>query len=269
MKQAEVLIAVGDDRFSLALRVAVERRADMRVSYCTGCGKDALEYLQAYPVDILFLEMELNEGHGMFLLEELMADGGTRPLILVMSAVSSPSLACGMRVCGVVDYMCKKEENLFGVLQLVDAAGRLYPYKCMLERREQFAPDAALTGAGEDVLTRRLIEQRLLQMGFSKRYMGFSYIVDALELMAQYELDEPVQFSKEIYPRIAGKYRATTNGVERAIRSALHAVFSNESTEKLWEFYPYPYDRRVGRPSNADFLVNLSVGLRSIYQSRQ
>ena len=100
-----------------------------------------------------------------------------------------------------------------------------------------------------------------MRMGFRQKYVGFAYIAEAIELLIHWEPDRQVQITREIYPLIAGRYHVTGQSVERAIRSAIKAAFTGIPDSELHSYYPYPFDRAMGRPSNVDFLVNMSMRL--------
>ena len=158
-----------------------------------------------------------------------------------------------------VDYICRKEAGDDSIRHLLDIAVRLYPYKRVLDWEAHGY--GKLTGEPSGVVTRHYIERELMRMGFRQKYVGFAYIAEAIELLIHWEPDRQVQITREIYPLIAGRYHVTGQSVERAIRSAIKAAFTGIPDSELHSYYPYPFDRAMGRPSNVDFLVNMSMRL--------
>ncbi len=258
MKRVEVIIVAGDETFCRTLTEAVNRLPEMFPAFGTDSERCALEYMQMHPVDILFLEMELAEGDGRSLLEQLSQQELPRPLIIGVADSGSPTMAEYMREHGV-DYICRKEAGDDSIRHLLDIAVRLYPYKRVLDWEAHGY--GKLTGEPSGVVTRRYIERELMRMGFRQKYVGFAYIAEAIELLIHWEPDRQVQITREIYPLIAGRYHVTGQSVERAIRSAIKAAFTGIPDSELHSYYPYPFDRAMGRPSNVDFLVNMSMRL--------
>ena len=126
MKRIEVIIVAGDETFCRTLTEAVNRLPEMFPALCTGSERCALEYMQMHPVDILFLEMELAEGGGRSLLEQLSQQELPRPLIIGVTGSGSPTMAEYVREHGV-DYICRKESGDDLPRHLLDLAFRLYP----------------------------------------------------------------------------------------------------------------------------------------------
>jgi two-component system response regulator (stage 0 sporulation protein A) len=106
---------------------------------------------------------------------------------------------------------------------------------------------------------RQYVEQKLFDMGFSRKQVGFPYIVEALLLLAD---DKPHGMTSEVYPMIAREYNVSKEGVERSIRSAIEVTFRHLNKEDRLRYYPFAYDEQKGRPSNTDFLVKFSEKLR-------
>ena len=260
MRRLEVIIVAGDGAVCRTLTEAVTRMPEMLAVFCTGSENYALEYMQMHPVDILLLDMELAEGDGLSLLEQMHVRGIPRPLVIGTTDSDSPEMAGDMRDHGV-DYICRKGVNDASPEHLLNIAHRLYPYKHLLDMSDRGYENCDLMGTQAEVVNRRYIERELMRMGFKEKYVGFSYIAEAIELLIHWDSDHQVQITREIYPLVAKRYHATKEGVERGMRSAIKAAFAGVPDSELRRYYPYPYDRAMGRPSNVDFLVNMSMHL--------
>lgn len=260
MRRLEVIIAAGDGAVCRELTEAVNRMPEMIAAFCTGSENCALEYMQMHVTDILFLEMNLAEGDGMSLLDQMERMALSRPLIIAMADSGSTAVLEYLRSHGA-DYIFQKGKNDLPLQRVVDMAYRLYPYRCMLDAASQGYSYHELTREQADVVTRRLIEHELLRMGFKQKYVGFSYIAEAIELLIHEEPNQQLQITRDVYPLVAERYHATKAGVERAIRISLQAAFSTMSDEEIARYYPYSFDRSRKRPSNVDFLVNMSKRL--------
>lgn len=260
MRRLEVVIVAGDGAICRALTEAVSRMPEMIVAFCTGSESCALEYMQMHRTDIVFLEMDLAEGDGMSLLEQMEHTVQPRPLMIAMTESGSAAVLEYLR-CHGIDYICQKGRNDDSPQRLIDIAYRLYPYSRLATVTDSGYTYRELTSEQADVVTRNYIERELLHMGFRQKYVGFSYIAEGIELLIHWDGNEQVQITRDLYPLIAQRYHATRAGVERAIRISLQAAFSSMSDEEVSRYYPYPFDRARKRPSNADFLVNMSKRL--------
>lgn len=93
----------------------------------------------------------------------------------------------------------------------------------------------------------------LESFGLGNRYIGFHYIIMAIELIKENEARLQA-VHKEIYTVIAKAYNCKYTSVERSIRVAIGRAWTiNESAMK--ELAPYPL---LSKPSNAEFLELLS-----------
>lgn len=84
-------------------------------------------------------------------------------------------------------------------------------------------------------MTRANIEDALLAMGVPAGIKGFTYITDAIEIFDESGTD--IGITKELYPAIAKKNKATASSVERVIRHAFEAVRSYKGKPDIVEKY--------------------------------
>lgn len=110
--------------------------------------------------------------------------------------------------------------------------------------------------------TRAAIEDALVRMGFRQGQSGFCNIVEAILLISQFEHGQPIRVTSDIYPRVAERKASTVCSVERTIRNAIESVWKRSNLKTLREMYPYPCDNLNGRPTNAEFLINMAGNFR-------
>lgn len=85
---------------------------------------------------------------------------------------------------------------------------------------------------GPQIKQFRFFEKRLNELGISKKYTGFYYLVDIMDKLINF--DEPVRsYSREVYPMIAKKYNKSEITVERNIRHVIEKSWSLEMRDKL------------------------------------
>lgn len=76
------------------------------------------------------------------------------------------------------------------------------------------------------------VASELMELGFSNRYIGFGYLVEAIEMQTDY----PAMQLKEICAEIGNKHYAP----EATVHTALDALFKNltkKDREKIWQKY--------------------------------
>lgn len=115
----------------------------------------------------------------------------------------------------------------------------------------------------DEVKTKRMcIERELVHMGFRQGQSGFYNIVEAIILITKIERGQPIRVTSDIYPRVAAHRGSSSGSVERTIRNAIESVWKRSNLRTLREMYPYPCDNLNGRPTNAEFLINMAGKFR-------
>ena len=111
-------------------------------------------------------------------------------------------------------------------------------------------------------MKRASVERELVRMGFRPGQTGFYNIVESILFILQLERGKPIRVTSDIYPRVAQKQGSTVCNVERTIRNSIESVWKRSNLHTLQELYPYPCDNLSGRPTNAEFLINMAGKFR-------
>ena len=114
----------------------------------------------------------------------------------------------------------------------------------------------------EGMAKRACVERELIRMGFRQGQSGFYNIVEAIILITQIERGKPIRVTSDIYPKVAERRGSSACSVERTIRNAIESVWKRSNLRTLREMYPYPCDNLNGRPTNAEFLINMAGKFR-------
>ena len=227
MEKHTLLIADGSEEFRLALSRALAPY--YRVLGC-GSGREALELLRSRKPQILVLDPTVPELDGLSLLETALQED-LHPMVLIVSRFLNDYIEEFAARLGVGYLMRKPCDIPVAVSRIRD-----------LSRRIQ-APSVTL---------RSNLCRCLLQLGFTTRHDGFSYLPDAVMLAAR-DLSQPV--TKIIYPEVARLHGCSADNVERSIRTALDYAWKQGDRE-LWQQL-FPGHRK--RPTNADFITQLAL----------
>ncbi len=103
------------------------------------------------------------------------------------------------------------------------------------------------------------IERLLSDIGITTNYKGYNYLTDALQMCLKSETGK-WRVTKDIYPRVATKYGATSSRVEQNIRFAKQHSYSSRR-DKLEEIAGFSLEKI---PSNTEFLAMLTEHLKKI-----
>lgn len=215
---------------------------------------EAFQILSWMEVDALILDLEMPEGSGIFLLEQLQTLPIEKPFIAVVTNVVSKVIYDAIRNMGV-DYICTKSVSDFSLetpLSIIEISA---PYRKTRKSAEGISK--TLNYRTKVDIYQRNIEFELSRMGFQVKKLGVTYIKEAILFLSL--SDKPdISVTKEIYVHVASKYQTNVRNVEKNIRTAIEKVWTEQDIGKLTELYPFDWNHETGRPTNAEFLHNMT-----------
>ncbi len=198
-------------------------------------GIQALTLLRQHQPELALIDLMLPQMDGLSVLRQVRKEG-LPLLVLATTRFVSQYVADMLEELGVSYFMSKPCDPDAVVAHLRELGDRL-----PTPQRPPNQFDAVST--------------LLLQMGFSPRLKGFSFLLEAIFLFAQ----EPGQaITKELYPAVARRSHATISQVECDIRAAIQSAF-HHSDASLWRLY---FPNETAPPSNAVFLCRIVSALR-------
>lgn len=255
------IMMVEDEReICESFQIALMRQPSMKIVFETDSETQALDYLESHEVDIIILDIELKEGDGLSLLDDIEKHRLAKPFIVVVTNTGSSVTLSYMREHGA-DYIYQKTNLSYSAGRVLSVIEKVYPYQKLLERKrgnhlvEQFNQEKA------DAITRQYVESELEKIGFRRKQMGFSYTAEAILLILK-DSEGLLRMTTDMYPMIAETYNTTGASVERNIRNAIETAFAGAQIDALNQFYPFPYNEEKGRPSNTEFLKNMAMRLK-------
>lgn len=257
---AKIMIVEDEPEVREGFRMSLAEYETLSLVYETDSELQALDYLEIHTVDVLILDLELTEGDGLSLLDEIETRGLEKPFIIVVTNTGSQVTLSYMRAHGA-DYIYQKTNRAYSPAKVLSVIEKIYPYQRVEDNRQCMHAVSAFSQLKEDQITMKYIEDELEKMGFRRRSVGFGYAAEAIFLLIR-DKEERLHVSSEIYPLIARKYHTTRDGVERGIRNAIEATFMGASVNALHRYYPFPYDEEKGRPTNTEFLKNMAERLK-------
>lgn len=238
-------------------REQAQKQQGISIVYDTGSEQQALLYLKQHKIDVMILDLELKEGDGISLLDLIRDESMEKPFTVVVTNTVSNVTLSYVRTHGA-DFIYQKLNASYSPNHVLRFIEKVYPYNHYAEVYEDRRP--ALLAIRRELAATALqksVREDLEYMGFKHKMSGFDYLMDAIIMCVNSEADT-IFVTSQIYPEIAKKRNTTQTRVERAIRWAIERVFVKADIHKLHKGYPFRYDPERGRPTNAQFILNMA-----------
>ena len=90
-------------------------------------------------------------------------------------------------------------------------------------------------------------------MGITAKYKGYYYVAEAVNMTIEQQ-GKPIRITKDIYPRLARKFKSTSVNVEHDIRTVVNVCWlTNRKILEEIAGYPLQY-----KPTNSEFIDMLA-----------
>lgn len=221
------------------------------------CGKTGSEYegiilLEKGITDVVILDLELEEGNGVQLAEKMRNLPIEQPFVVVTTNTCSESILQYLRKELKVDFIFQKTNLSYTPNQVLNIIEKVYKYHNNTDRNLDRLQE-------KDILKKKIL-QELQNIGFNTSNIGTEYISEALLLLSENH-NNSYQISKTIYPALAKQYNSNSANIEKAIRMSIERVWNSASLLQISKHYPYEVTNKNGRPSNGEFIDNMSLKL--------
>ena len=227
----KLLIADCNEDYRVALAAAL--KDSYHVLSCR-TGTEAWTLMNQEHPDLFILDLMLPELDGLTLLERICANG-FHPVVLTVTPIISAYVHSSAQRLGI-EYVIRKPCEIAAIVCRV---------KDLSQRLHVSVPKV-------DPAT--YVTELLLALSFSPKHNGFSYLREAILLMAQ----NPTQsVTKILYPAVARTFGCHKENVERSIRTAMDYAWEKGDRE-LWLRYFPDCDQR---PTNAVFISRITEAL--------
>lgn len=209
------------------------------VHHCSN-GRQALETAPQINPDVIILDLMLTELDGVTLLHEIRR-AGLRPMVLAVTRFFNDYVLESAQELGI-GYIIRKPCTPAAVSQRVrDLTKRLNDKKV-----KPINPQAYVT-------------EQIEALKFSPRHNGSEYLKEAVLMMCR---QPNISITKELYPSVGAMFGGTALQVERSIRTAINAAWSQQNTQSWAALFPAGPDGTIPRPSNGTLIARLAADLR-------
>ena len=217
-------------------------------------GLRAIKIIKECPVDVVLLDIVMPNVDGLGVLERLrQLDFPRRPKVIVFTAFGQEEMT-RKAVSHGADYYIVKPFDLDTLTQRI------------LEIAGQTVHKSLRTPMAENA--EREVSEIMHRLRIPAKFKGYTYLRDSI-LLTVGDTTAIAEITKQLYPRIAEKYRTTSERVERAMRFAIEAAWSRGEIEILYHLFGYAIDERKGKPTNASFIAKVADHVRLELMSRR
>lgn len=160
-----------DEMVCRSFQVAIRNNAAFSLAGKTGSQKEAMQMLLSLDVDVMLLDLELDEGDGMHLLEEMRAKLERLPEIITVTNTSSESVLSCVRELGS-DFVYQKHNGAYSPENVLEIIQMTFPYyqNKTADQTQVLAAEYSLEKERE--YQRVYIRRELEKMGFTAQKRG-------------------------------------------------------------------------------------------------
>lgn len=259
-KPIRILVADNNKDLCAALKEHIELQEDMELAGLAYDGLEALDLTTSTKPDIIVLDITMPYLDGIGVLERLnQLELEPRPKVIILTAFEQESMIQRLIGMGASYYMVKP----FDVNTLFERIRQFSQTKVettnVWEERHETRPRVREKSVSELELE---VSKLFHEMGIPAHFRGYAYLRDAIIISVR-EAELLGNITKNLYPRIAEKYKSTTSGVESAIRHTIEIGWQRGNPEFMEKFFGYNAENGRGRfPTTAQFIAKVADRLR-------
>ncbi len=261
MSKIRIMIADNNRELCATFGDLIALQDDMEMAGVAYDGIEALQVLEKNKPDVLILDITMPYLDGIGVLERL-ADYKERPMVIVLTAFEQEAMIQRLTAMGAAYYMVKPFDApiLFDRIRQF-FKGQITPINWTLKTVNE-EKNLSVSNKKEKSTNQLELEVSRLfhEMGIPAHFRGYAYLREAIIIAAQ-EVDVLGNITKNLYPRIAEKYRSTSSGVESAIRHTIEIGWERGNAEFMEEFFGIDGNRNRF-PTSASFIAKIADKLR-------
>jgi two-component system, response regulator, stage 0 sporulation protein A len=259
---SKIRIAIADNNRELCstLTDLIELQDDMELVGVAFDGIEALQLVEKAKPEVLVLDITMPYLDGIGVLERL-GEFTQRPIVIVLTAFEQEAMIQRLISLGATYYMVKPFDanTLFDrIRQFVTGK----PAPNVAKINEDKIPTVNISSPREKTINELELEVSRLfhEMGIPAHFRGYAYLRDAIIIAAK-EVEVLGNITKNLYPRIAEKYKSTASGVESAIRHTIEIGWERGNSEFIEDFFGF--ENQKGRfPTTAAFIAKIADKIR-------
>ncbi|MBR2877334.1 MAG: sporulation transcription factor Spo0A [Clostridia bacterium] len=228
---------------------------DVGFNYRTCCkdGGIVLEEIKKRPVDVLVIDFFMKTIDALGILERLkLLNPLYSPAVIVISGIENSAIKNEVLKKGA-DYYLNKPVTTETIISKIQEIKRMRENNMLRSNAERYYEDC-------DAIITNMIHQVCIPAHLK----GYNYLRYAIKLCVE-SPDYLNSVTKELYPKVADNYSATSASVERSMRNAIDIAWGRGETEGFSKYFGYNSQVRKKRPTNSEFIARISDEIRIIY----
>ena len=257
----KILLVEDDVKVCDAFAIAIQSNPKFTIVGMTGKQTEAMNLLLTMDIDAMVLDLELEEGDGIHLLDEMNLKLEKLPALVSFTNIASERTLQYIREKGV-DFVYAKNNPAYTPPMILDIFERITPY-CKRKTAATMHVLAADYNLKKEIEYQfSYVEHELEKMGFKPKKQGTVLLAEAICIKMNAKPNQVMQVTNDIYPVIAANRNTTSANIEKNIRGAIERVWKQTNIATLERFYPFQWDSESGRPTNTDFIFNMAQKLK-------
>ncbi|MGE5604612.1 MAG: sporulation transcription factor Spo0A [Bacteroidota bacterium] len=259
---SEINIVIADNNRELCATLAdlIELQEDMELIGTAYDGIEALQIVEETKPNVLILDITMPYLDGIGVLEKL-AEFEQPPIVIILTAFEQEAMIQRLITMGASYYMVKPFDaaTLIERIRQFAKKHQSSPLKTIKTSEE---PGIYASNRREKTNSQLELEVSKLfhEMGIPAHFRGYAYLRDAI-IMAAREVEVLGNITKNLYPRIAEKYRSSASGVESAIRHTIEIGWERGNSEFIRDFFGAENGKNRF-PTTASFIAKVADKLR-------
>ena len=247
-EKIKIFIADNSDETTSQIIEHFENNDKYQIVDSSKDGKEALEKLEATPVDVLIMDIVLARTDGFVLMENIKEKFESKaPKIIVTSSLSHEGFINKALSLGASYFMIKPYEMDNLESRIEDVLGLK-------------APSAQEKVLQKDYKTMRtkIVEEKIsnvfITVGIPAHIKGYQFLREAIKMA----IDTPDiinSITKRLYPSIAEKFETSASKVERAIRHAIEVAWNRGKIENINSLFGLKVYNQNEKPTNGEFIA--------------
>lgn len=260
MSEISIVIADNNRELCATLSDLIELQEDMELTGTAYDGIEALQLVEESKPNVLILDITMPYLDGIGVLEKL-AEFEHPPIVIILTAFEQEAMIQRLITMGASYYMVKPFDASTLIERIRQFATRRQPSPLKnLKATEE--PGIYNSSCRERTNSQLELEVSKLfhEMGIPAHFRGYAYLRDAI-VMASREVEVLGNITKNLYPRIAEKYRSSASGVESAIRHTIEIGWERGNSEFIRDFFGAENGKNRF-PTTASFIAKVADKLR-------
>lgn len=226
------MLVIGDSLFFLKTLInsVVPSNPNLRLCMIATDGREALDVLKKYKIDIILLDLEFpiyTELEMLDFLSKNMETNYNNSIIVIsrqcdnlLKIKDSPFTYCYISKGTSIDYIVKKIDQLIKLKS-----------KDLIRTTQK--------------KIKKMATDELIKIGYNVKYKGTDYLSDTICLLYFSKNMKNLKLEKDIYPILAKKYGKSVNTIKCDIISATKQVEINTNENDVKKYFSFFFDKAI------------------------